>query len=139
MPKTSCRGNIVVAGIIHMAFVTAVPVYAMIYWKVFLPGIADRLPAAMPPFSPGSAPWLFVLISIVEVPCSVIVPMFMVRDSQQGAPLVRLIISDAFLESIGIYGLVGIYLGMPSTVSLILMAVSFALLLSNSFRLSRCV
>ena len=123
---------------IHFAFVAAVPMYLVIAALVIQPGLkTENQPFAAEP----RATMLFVALcalALVQLIMAAILPQRfkqqMVRcedspDVYLAKRQTTMIITDAFYESIAIYGLVGIILGLKPWQGYALMAVSLVFLL----------
>lgn len=82
--------------------------------------------------------WIFVGISAFSVLLSLILP-FVIGKLLSGFQKAQTmtIISGAFLESIGVYGLVGNFIGMPPVIAYSLMGASTLFLILNTFRVIR--
>lgn len=122
---------------IHIAFLCAVPVYALL-----LPVVAHS--AKPTPGLPAFMPYLLPLVALVEIPLGFIIPWFatapkpgdaekdMTADTRRTTAL---ILSDSAFEAIAIYGLVGVFLSTPTWLCYAMMGMSFIVLLANTLRL----
>ena len=130
--------------IIHFAFVMAVPMYAAIALVI--------LPKASPAGAELAAktpwlPWALVFLAAFQIPLGYFLPEILTRSRQQsaeGSPAaflaicqLKMILSDAFFESIALYGIVGVIaLGMKLPAAFALMGFSLVLLLTNIPRIA---
>lgn len=124
------QNNKILTLLIHFSFLIAVIIYGVVYFLFVLPqqGAASSMPA----LSDNPVPWILVLLSVM-----MLVPGFLAGAILPGRmPLqTRVIIADAFLESIAVFGLVGVFLEMPVIFSLGLFVLSFVSLAANTFRI----
>lgn len=146
MPPQRQTQNPAIAYMIHLVFTASVPVYALVYYSIFL---RPEHPAAGTT-TPQTHIINYILISIAFVSAigGLIIPGIMSRIMSRFSPaspltptacfvicIIKMIVSDAFFEAIAIYGLVGGFMQLPQNFTFLLMIVSFILLLINFARL----
>jgi F0F1-type ATP synthase membrane subunit c/vacuolar-type H+-ATPase subunit K len=126
--------------ILHFGFITAVPIYAVVMMLVRTSMGGDAIFSSRPlqVYAAISAISLVVLIMGFTVPVWMKAVADQPGDSAQAylnKRMTELIVTDALFESIAIYGLVGVVLGMQPWQGLSLMVVSLLFLLSVLGRL----
>lgn len=129
----------IVFWLIHLSFVIAVPVYALILYISLSPAITAWGMKGLPaPLLLGTLGSLAVIQVILAFTISRWMrPVEPTGDSTDSAEnylrrrMVQMLISDALIEAVAIYGLIGFYLGMTVPQALAFMAVALLLLLAR--------
>lgn len=130
------KSNPAVLWILHFAFVMAIPVYGAI-----LPVVAGSAGKGGPDFNSRLFLAVFAGISVLQILLAATLERWMPPGSTAGPnppvsaatylerAIVRTIIADALVESIAIYGLVGVFLGFERWWSYAFMGVALLILL----------
>lgn len=122
---------------LHFAFVASTGIYAAVY-AFMIPAVAPDAAAADAGWTPAAVALL--ALAFVSAPVGFLLPVLMTMradppDSGAADFLARrqtaMILGDAVLESIAIYGLIGAFVGMPSAACYGLMAFSAALMVAR--------
>jgi hypothetical protein len=136
MNETPRKPATFVLWIVHFAFMAMVPVYAYIFYALLSPQFANTHSAAGQKLS---IPALTIIaLAIVQIPIGLLFPNFIRRAQSKfaaGIPnallagvFIGMIVSDAFFESIAIYGMIGCFMEMQAGMSYALIGLSFILL-----------
>jgi hypothetical protein len=117
--------------IIYGAFVAAVPIYVFVYFFYFTQMFGEVSPA----LPPKMATYLFGGISLITTGLGFfLAERFPIKPRSIETVQVRMIITNAFFESVAVYGLIGRILGLPQNVSVALFALSLVALIINGNR-----